>query len=480
MRYKTRTDETKTAHAILHWPTFLILIAIGCGGGVSSLGAGPILKPSVGESISFVRGNIEYKRQLPLSLQQQVVSVSKPLAWARINRARDSRDIDIPRSYVSVIEIDPRTGNRNAVAHANDLNGVEIVNPTAIAIAPNGDLLVTDAFWGRIIRVDPSNGQRTFLQSRSNRSAQFHLPGGISVTKDGAVIVSDTMSASVLELSVPLHKMRSLSVGLELQSPTAVALTRDDNVLVVDSAMNAILRIERPTGVTRVISSNKHGTGPQFGQPTGLATGPRSRAFVADAASGKVMTIEIETGNRSILSGGHLGNGAAFVAPRALAAESDASLLVVDYEQDTLFRVDTHTGDRTVLSSNEVGDGPELGAPVGVAIGPAGSIFVINLPRRSILPSLSESAGGSAGRTGGLAFFGTTSGGGGGVGGGFGFLAAAVAASGSGSTSANVSATPSTPVGPSTPIPEPSSFALMLIAAVGLIVAQRKRLNSEE
>ena len=102
--------------------------------------------------------------------------------------------------------------------------------------------------------------------------------------------------------------------------------------------------------------------------PRGIAVEADGSLVVVDSGLDAVVRVDPETGDRTIISRGidpngvydMVGIGISFSLPRGIAVEENGSLVVVDSGEDTVVRVDPETGDRTIISDNEMGMGPRL------------------------------------------------------------------------------------------------------------------------
>jgi hypothetical protein len=96
-----------------------------------------------------------------------------------------------------VIRVNPLTGARTTVSeNSNPPGGPSFFDPIQLALAPNGDLLVTDsgAFGGGggVIRVNPLTGVRTTMSENASPPGgpSFSDPIGIALAANGHILVS--------------------------------------------------------------------------------------------------------------------------------------------------------------------------------------------------------------------------------------------------------------------------------------------------
>jgi DNA-binding beta-propeller fold protein YncE len=102
--------------------------------------------------------------------------------------------------------------------------------PTNLAVAPSGDLYITDGYGN--CKVHRYSADGTLLQSWGTPGAgpgQFYLPHGVRVTGDGRVVVADRENDR-LQFFSPDGEF--LEQWTDVQRPTNIALDRDGNLFV--------------------------------------------------------------------------------------------------------------------------------------------------------------------------------------------------------------------------------------------------------
>lgn len=102
--------------------------------------------------------------------------------------------------------------------------------PTNIAIAPNGDLYVSDGYANaRVHRFSPSGELLASWGEPGTGPGQFHLPHGIAVASDGRVFVCDRENDRVQVFSAD---GQFLTQWTDVQRPTQIVLDRADRAYV--------------------------------------------------------------------------------------------------------------------------------------------------------------------------------------------------------------------------------------------------------
>jgi DNA-binding beta-propeller fold protein YncE len=139
--------------------------------------------------------------------------------------------------------------------------------------------------------------------------------------------------------------------------PIAIALDdRDDRILVVDSALDAIIAVDPVTGARRTFSGGSEPDGENFFQvPNTIALDyANNRALVADGWAGSVFAIDLDSGAQSVLTD----DSFRFVGIRAGTEGIVTDLprnraLVLRSSYDYLVAVDLVTGEKTAFSQDD-------------------------------------------------------------------------------------------------------------------------------
>ncbi len=104
--------------------------------------------------------------------------------------------------------------------------------------------------------------------------------------------------------------------------------------------------------------SDSIGSGPGFVTPVGIALEADGSLVVTDSGLEAVVRVDQVSGDRTIISDASTGSGPGVVAPRGIAVEADGSLVVTDSGLEAVVRVDQVSGDRTIISDASIGSGP--------------------------------------------------------------------------------------------------------------------------
>jgi YVTN family beta-propeller protein len=308
----------------------------------------------------------------------------------------------------AIIRIDPTSGSRTILSDVDipteeDLSREETEDdealttpgptwliPQGIAVEPDGQIAVTDAGRGALIRVDPVTGRRHAFSGsgpsliRPNGVAAYPQESGLNRT----LAIADSGRSVVFELNgsrtmISDKKFEDEPEQVNLEAPFGLAVenncTEDDcRVVVADAGLRAIVRLDRRTEERSTISGPETGSGPKLRVPVDIDVASNGQLFVVDVGHNAIVRVDPTNGSRAIVSGAGTGDGPMFQRVRALAIESDGRLAVLDEGARTVFRVDPSNGERSIISGPETGSGPELRVPVDIAVASDGRLIVVD------------------------------------------------------------------------------------------------------
>ncbi len=170
--------------------------------------------------------------------------------------------------------------------------------PRGVAVTKNGDVLVTDMGNHRVQVFRLSDG--AFLRQwgvNGSADGQFSTPLGVCITATGEVVIADGANRRVQVFSLDgvfLRKWGSLGSGHgQFQFPVGVAV-RGDEVLVTDDGNHRVQVFRLDGTFVRAWGSEGAGDG-QFMCPSGLAVTRAGQVLVADRVNdrdGRVQVFE--------------------------------------------------------------------------------------------------------------------------------------------------------------------------------------------
>ena len=190
-------------------------------------------------------------------------------------------------------------------------------------------------------------------------------------TKREAVFLVDPTTGARSIISSSLEGA-PVGGGPSLSDPMALAVDALGNIYVTGGQSNgSVVYIDQATGNRTLVSSNSHGSGPQFQYPTGIAKDVQGNLIVSDLDTtnflvNRLLRVDHSTGDRTVLSGRmtrvpsvSIGVGPAFDTPFDVVVDSLGELYTLDLGpyagtegQWAIVRIDRATGDRVVVADN--------------------------------------------------------------------------------------------------------------------------------
>jgi DNA-binding beta-propeller fold protein YncE len=282
--------------------------------------------------------------------------------------------------------------------------------PTAVAIAPDGSLFVSDA--GAVRKIDSDGVVTTFAGGTAGTGSATPLGalGGIAVETAGTVYVTDDSYNSIRKIT-STGEVSTLAGGSPGFSdgqgsaaafllPTGLTVLPDGTIFVADTG-NSAIRVVSPDGYTVTFHS-----GPSqpsiFSSPRGVAVDPARNVYVSDSEghvilkfpSGANGAVETYAGSSAGSADGP-GSAAQFLSPGGLALDAAGNLYVSDSGNTTVRKIDptanvsTLAGLATGGSSDGAGGVARFTRPRSVAVDAAGNVYVadsLNSIIRKITP----------------------------------------------------------------------------------------------
>jgi Ca2+-binding RTX toxin-like protein len=322
-------------------------------------------------------------------VQVLALAVAMNLAMSPINPASAApgdilvADLDaggFPQSGPGrVIRLNP-AGSQTAVYSG------AFVEPSGIAIAPNGDLVVADAEafggGGGVIRLNPTTG----AQTASYSGAPFVEPTDVAVAANGDILVvdQDAITAgcadpemksgcgAVIKIDPATGAKTRIDSGASFWNPTAIAIGPNGDILVAD--LDAPVS-EGPGRIFRLSSAGAFIAAysvSDFVEPSGVAVDPNGEIFVSDAEAfegfGGVIRLSSTGSKITDYRGGN------FDEPNGVEIASNGDILVADQDAGGAFE----TGPGAVIRINRdtKAQTPYFSGtfvnPAGIAVEPGG------------------------------------------------------------------------------------------------------------
>jgi Ca2+-binding RTX toxin-like protein len=282
--------------------------------------------------------------------------------------------------------------------------------PAQAAIAP-GDVLVADATFAGLYRVDPTTGAATPFAANTdpvNATSQlFASPTDVTVDPTGRILVADSAAdggpGAVIEVDPATGKQTLISANSQpvnvgsafFEGPSGLEVHPSGVILVVDRNAfgfeGGVIAVDPATGQQSVFSSNDQpvNAGSQlFGDTRGgIAVLPSGVVLVGDSGStaNGLIAVDPADGKQSIFSNNAqpVNVGSAFYEiPVDPLVTPDGSLYVADQEafgDGGIVGVDPATGKQSLVSSNDQPVNAASGFfadPFNLALGNDGRVVV--------------------------------------------------------------------------------------------------------
>ncbi|HEX7808735.1 MAG TPA: hypothetical protein VF608_08420, partial [Thermoanaerobaculia bacterium] len=300
-------------------------------------------------------------------------------------------------------------------------SGARFYYPTGLAIAPGGDLYVTEELTHRIRKISTAAVVTTVAGVDGGRgnadgtgsAARFDGPSGLTVDATGTVFIADSGNHMVRRMT-PAYAVTKLAGNPEPQSanagsldgaaavarfhqPRGVAVDADGNVFVADTDNHTIRKITPGGAVTTFAGRaaggatiDGEGAAARVNAPRGIAVDDAGTVYFTDAfshvirkatAGGTVSTIAGLADTPGSANG--TGTAARFRTPGGIAVAGDGTLFVADTANHTIRKI-TPLGEVSTLAglAGVSGDVDETGSlarfqfPRGLVLDGDGNLFV--------------------------------------------------------------------------------------------------------
>jgi WD40 repeat protein len=182
-------------------------------------------------------------------------------------------------------------------------------SPLAVAILPNGNIVVCDLSRIRLITGNVVTTLAGFGDAFANgvgTNAQFNRPNGVAALPNGNIVVADTNNNRIRLIDTSTATVSTIAgqtapgttdgvgTNARFSAPRGVAVLPDGNILVADSTNNRIRLITMPSATVTTIAggtvgtANGVGTAAQFSGPRAFGLLPNGTIAVADGGSSRI------------------------------------------------------------------------------------------------------------------------------------------------------------------------------------------------
>jgi len=213
--------------------------------------------------------------------------------------------IDDKRGYIYVSDSGEKTVKifkDRGRAFVGEIGKGVFDRPTGLAVnEKTSELLVVDTLNASILRYDLNdNGFKGILGGNGSATGGFHFPTNIYVTKDGMILVSDSLNFRVQMFSPEGNFLRMFgSEGDQpgyFSRPRGVASDSDGNIYVVDALFDNVQIFNNQGELLMAFGSHGKGYG-EFWLPTGIFIDQNDTIYVSDSYNKRIQIFEYLKGD---------------------------------------------------------------------------------------------------------------------------------------------------------------------------------------
>jgi sugar lactone lactonase YvrE len=226
-------------------------------------------------------------------------------------------------------------------------------------------------------------------------------PFGVAVATDGSIYFTDAGDYNRIQKISPDGNVTSIAGSVEgfgdgagdkalFNSPSALAIAPDGNLIIADTANNRIRRLT-PAGHASTVAGDGtagYADGPanqaRFNGPIGVAVDARGNIYVADSYNDRIRLITPDGQVSTVAGKGAPGyadgdrNTALFDTPSGIVVANDNSLIIADTGNDRLRRI-SPDGNVTTFTTSD------LSNPIGLALTHDNVLYVTELDHSRVV-----------------------------------------------------------------------------------------------
>ncbi|MGE0592713.1 MAG: glycosyltransferase [Vicinamibacterales bacterium] len=283
----------------------------------------------------------------------------------------------------------------------------------ALAMAPDGELVLSDARDRVIRRLDPrvfdERLSSTIELARSDTGLPFQSPADMAVAANGDVFVADARNDRISRIDRATGAVTLVAgsgdsgfagdlgpaIEASLHGPAAVAVAANGDVYIADTLNNRVRVVAQATGHIRTVAgdgltgeADAIGDGgpallAHLDRPADLALAPNGDLYIADMGHHRVRRVDGATGVIETVAGtgtAGLGGDGGPAVHATLSAPAGLALATASGGAVTLYIADYHNGSvRVVLPGGlmaTVGGPRQFVSPTRLAYRPDGWLYV--------------------------------------------------------------------------------------------------------
>jgi sugar lactone lactonase YvrE len=287
--------------------------------------------------------------------------------------------------------------------------------PFGIAIAGDGTIYISDGEWGFIFQMSPGRGMKAVAEN-------LNVPSAIALAPDGTLVVADTGSHTIKRIELQSGRVTIIagtenkagfadgsSAAALFNAPVGIAVGTAGTIFVADTYNDRIRAID-VNGLVRTIAGGDEpgyrdastGAEARFDTPCGIAVDLNGTLLVADTGNHRLRRVQLDGATTTIAGTGAQGvsdgtpETASFNEPTGIAVEADGTIYVTDAGGSAVRvcylgfwpEVSTLAGYANAGLSDGTLDRARLSRPTGVAVSPDGALLIAdsgNLLIRAVL-----------------------------------------------------------------------------------------------
>ena len=221
--------------------------------------------------------------------------------------------------------------------------GAPLSDPRAVAVAPDGDLLVADGGAEAVFSIAPAGALSTVVVGKG-----LEDPSGLALAPGGKAYLTDRQRGEVLRLDLATG---ALSHVADVASATGLAVDKAGKLLVTDGT--ALRRVDPGSGAVTTVAA-----GAPLNDPRDVAVALDGTLFVAGTR--QIVRVNPANGAKTVLASGPPLND-----PRALDLDAAGDILVAEgrHAGGSVIHVDRATGSMGILNAGE-----DFRVPSGLAV----------------------------------------------------------------------------------------------------------------
>ncbi|MGI8785709.1 MAG: IPT/TIG domain-containing protein [Acidobacteriota bacterium] len=297
--------------------------------------------------------------------------------------------------------------------------------PRGVAVDPFGNLFIADTGNHRIRKLHAGKNLVTTVAGQEAagfsgegapaRFAALSMPHGIASDGSGNLFVADRGNSRIRKIAASDSIITTvagsgvgtfagdndLAVFANLNSPQGIALDREGNLLISDSANQRVRKVAALTGIITTVAGNGAqsysgddgpATSAALNFPGGLVVDAAGNLYIADTSNHRVRRVDPSGVITTVAGMGLLGFTADNVAagassltfPFSVALDAAGNLLIADTGNNRIRKVDSAGIITTIAGTGQSGfsgdNGPAtqatLSSPASVTADTAGNLFI--------------------------------------------------------------------------------------------------------